>query len=309
MLLAKNEQGQLILAHKESVNQRYFCPVCHEEVILRQGTRNIAHFSHKKLSACSNGGESLEHEYGKWLLYQWCQESSIHSQLEAYIANINQRADILLTVGDRQVALEFQCSPLSNTCLYNRTSGYCRSHIDVIWLVGQQNFKKRSWQFYYNKGCIGLDVNKKTLLLKTASSTKYIKDIQQLLQLSLHQSDKLSKNSYRFSQTVRLRRYTQLFLYYHKTAIQSIPSICYCWPKRYIGIKLPFYELLICVYSYCKNYKDFSRKAVITVIMQLIKDISVVDYMPLINKQSWEEQLIQDVVFCMTEIINACRQS
>ena len=47
---------------------KYYCPECGDELILRQGKINIAHFSHKNDTMClfrKNGGESYVHNHMK----------------------------------------------------------------------------------------------------------------------------------------------------------------------------------------------------------------------------------------------------
>lgn len=67
MLLAKNKQQQLVLAKRASKNEQYFCPDCQKQLILKQGHKLSAHFSHYK--KCDyptfSEAETLEHIIGK----------------------------------------------------------------------------------------------------------------------------------------------------------------------------------------------------------------------------------------------------
>lgn len=52
MLSALNINNKKIVARNASKNNEYFCPVCGESLILKQGEKNIAHFAHQANSTC-----------------------------------------------------------------------------------------------------------------------------------------------------------------------------------------------------------------------------------------------------------------
>ncbi|WP_267202568.1 competence protein CoiA [Limosilactobacillus kribbianus] len=136
MLVAQGENG-LILAADALVKKTYYCPACREPVILRRGRCKIAHFAHHSGSHCRLGeGETPEHLLGKTQLQAWAQQRGYRPRLEVYLPAIAQRPDLLLMVGKQQVALEFQCSPLSLRRLRERNAGYHQLGISVRWLLG-----------------------------------------------------------------------------------------------------------------------------------------------------------------------------
>lgn len=132
------ETGKLVLALNASKGRKYQCPECQEPLIWRHGRLTVAHFAHHKGSTCLLGaGETDEHLLGKQQLYQWARAHGWQPRLEYYLPAINQRPDLLLTVGQRKVALEFQCSPLSRARLAERNRGYESLGILPCWLLGQ----------------------------------------------------------------------------------------------------------------------------------------------------------------------------
>lgn len=136
-MLVAMKKGQLILAEDVHNKDGYSCPGCGEPVILRRGHHKIAHFAHRPGSQCRLGeGETAEHLLGKQQLFQWYQQQGRHVELEVYLPSINQRPDLLLTDGNRRVAIEFQCSPLSLQRLLERNTGYRQCGICFHWLLG-----------------------------------------------------------------------------------------------------------------------------------------------------------------------------
>ncbi|UFU00573.1 hypothetical protein KO561_06430 [Radiobacillus kanasensis] len=149
MLLARNEQRDLVTfagSTLQEINkfrsQKYYCPDCQEEVILKAGTRVTAHFAHKNQGSCMNKGEGRYHEEGKWALYNWFIQQNVSAQLEVTISSIQQRADILLQLGEKKVAIEFQCATLPEKDVINRTMGYCNESIIPIWILGGNRMKR-----------------------------------------------------------------------------------------------------------------------------------------------------------------------
>ncbi|MCT6859634.1 MAG: hypothetical protein M3Z82_10245, partial [Apilactobacillus sp.] len=67
MLMASNKD-KLVSATVAKDNEKYYCPICKEELILKRGNINEPHFAHFKNSQCvisMEDGESNEHLMGK----------------------------------------------------------------------------------------------------------------------------------------------------------------------------------------------------------------------------------------------------
>lgn len=177
MLIAASN-GKMVLANNVlSHSQEYVCPGCNQEVILRHGKQNIPHFAHKKHMLCGfSEGETFEHLQGKEQIYRWAQQKGWQPRLEVYLPQITQRPDVLLTIKGKQVAIEFQCSPLSLERLLARNQGYCQLGIKVWWLLGSPyrrrlgNKKVAQFTQLFN-GRLALlfwDVSKRRMLVKQA---------------------------------------------------------------------------------------------------------------------------------------------
>lgn len=172
MLVAELNR-QLVCARTARAGKDYRCPECHSRLVLRQGKWRIAHFAHcKDNNGCSmREGESYEHLLGKQQIFEWARKKEFAPQLEVYLAEIDQRADIMINVNGQRVAIEFQCSPLATAALQKRTAGYRQMGISCYWLLGSP-YKKKLHQrhtekflqlFRHRRVLLFWDVHKKRL--------------------------------------------------------------------------------------------------------------------------------------------------
>lgn len=146
ILVAKTEQQELFYLTGQHdrhelqyirTQRRFFCPSCQAPLLLKIGVINIPHFAHRTLSGCDHYSEpeSSLHLQGKLLLHQFFKQRNFKVNLENYLPEIRQRADLLV---DGQYAIEFQCSTISPEDLQQRSQGYRRLDIKDIWIKGLQ---------------------------------------------------------------------------------------------------------------------------------------------------------------------------
>ncbi|WP_428417290.1 competence protein CoiA [Phocicoccus schoeneichii] len=140
MLIAYDQYNQLKNASLEKKNSEncYFCPSCKEKVFLKQGTKNMPHFSHYKNSECQSfsEGETEEHIRGKYFLYHFLKPHVESIEMEPYIKTLKQRPDLLITKNKQKIAIEFQCSSISVKDVLKRSKGYKKADIIVLWIIG-----------------------------------------------------------------------------------------------------------------------------------------------------------------------------
>ncbi|MCM3586152.1 hypothetical protein M3182_10465 [Mesobacillus maritimus] len=122
----------------------FFCPDCGQALVLKLGRKRIWHFSHQKEATCSYQyeRESDYHLQGKLQLYQWLQDNQVEADIEHYLPNCNQRADVVFYRENKIFAVEFQCSPLDPTMFLKRTNGYLQHGITPIWILGGNQVKR-----------------------------------------------------------------------------------------------------------------------------------------------------------------------
>ena len=137
MLSALDENGRLVsLLDEIPKKQAFTCPACHSPVRLRHGQIMRPHFAHIFLENCDfySENESDEHLQLKAGLYQSLSQSE-KVVVEAVVPELHQVADILV---NDNLALEVQCSRLSEKRLRERTASYHKAGFNVLWLLGEK---------------------------------------------------------------------------------------------------------------------------------------------------------------------------
>lgn len=139
MFIAQFEKT-LIEATNAKKGLYYFCPSCKQRVILKSGEIKLKHFAHLSNSECKtfSENESKDHLLQKINIANFLKMNH-EVKLEAVIPKINQRADVFV---DKNIAIEFQLSPISIPRLKDRNNGYKRKNIRVIWILGKTYFSK-----------------------------------------------------------------------------------------------------------------------------------------------------------------------
>lgn len=140
MLIALSDRHEFIRAEEACTTGYFSCPGCKKKVILKKGQVKIPHFAHLKKEGCASfsEGETEEHLKGKLDLYNWLKSLKMPVQLEPYLSELQQRPDILTIIDGVQIAIEFQCSPISIETIKKRTEGYVSQGYKVVWIVGQK---------------------------------------------------------------------------------------------------------------------------------------------------------------------------
>lgn len=140
MLTAYNAQSQQILATHAHKEEMYYCPICKESLILKQGVRKEAHFAHYRHSMghVHIKGESVQHARCKSTLYEQLCKVDSETQLEPYIKSIAQIPDIIFGAW----AIEIQLSAIAIKTMRARTEGLQREGYHVLWLAEKPQMKK-----------------------------------------------------------------------------------------------------------------------------------------------------------------------
>ncbi|RDI47760.1 competence protein CoiA [Falsibacillus pallidus] len=153
MISAKNENGDFTVLWKKPINeierirrtQKFYCPHCGDSLLIKAGSINIPHFSHKSQSACSSlsESESIQHLNGKLDIFNWLKQFYPDSvELEPYLEEIGQRPDILMMAQGQIYAIEYQCSSIPSSLIQARTKGYHEMNIKPIWIMGDAPIRK-----------------------------------------------------------------------------------------------------------------------------------------------------------------------
>ncbi|WP_259339257.1 competence protein CoiA [Staphylococcus warneri] len=120
MLVAINENHECVLAKQAIKNQNYFCPHCKSKVILKIGTKVIAHFAH--VNPCKiwrSKGESALHYQTKYKIASMLKRLNFKVEVEPYYENIQQFPDIVV---NSSFAIEVQFSNIPLSEIHKRTA-------------------------------------------------------------------------------------------------------------------------------------------------------------------------------------------
>ncbi|WP_183041629.1 competence protein CoiA [Caldibacillus debilis] len=154
--MAKTRSGELFSLlgrSKDSLGKikretSFFCPACGEPVILKTGAKKVPHFSHYRHCPVKPEGETETHLLGKKWLFEWLEKQGYRPQLEYFLPDLQQRADVFFERAGKKYALEFQCSPLSLSLLTDRDESYRRSGIIPLWIVLDSRIRKEKGPFF-----------------------------------------------------------------------------------------------------------------------------------------------------------------
>ena len=120
-------------------NNKYHCPVCGEKVIFKKGVKIQSHFAHVKNCSCdyeTYKKESKEHLEAKKDLYNHFRSMYKNVEVEHVFkvgeGNI-QIADVFIR--DKNIAFEYQRSVIPLELIKQRTIGYEKAGIKLIWLI------------------------------------------------------------------------------------------------------------------------------------------------------------------------------
>ncbi|WP_454948356.1 competence protein CoiA [Gemella sanguinis] len=125
---------------------KYHCPVCGEKVIFKKGVKIQSHFAHVKNCSCdyeTYKKESKEHLEAKKDLYNHFRSMYKNVEVE-HVFKVGesdiQIADIF--INDNNVAFEYQRSVIPLELIKQRTIGYEKAGIKLIWLIDTNKFIK-----------------------------------------------------------------------------------------------------------------------------------------------------------------------
>lgn len=144
MIIALKDNQLVYATHNLVDSKGFICPGCSKEVYFKNGKIKVPHFAHiNKSCDVTIETESFDHIKGKLALYEFFKDTT-NAQLEVYLPEIKQRADLMLTFPDQtKMAIEYQCSMISEAKLMQRTAKYKTANVDVIWLAGPKFEKQR----------------------------------------------------------------------------------------------------------------------------------------------------------------------
>lgn len=126
--------------------EKFYCPECGEEVIMKLGNKKIWHFSHLAAGSCQYeyDRESDYHLSGKLKLYYWLKKQGVNAELEKYDSIMRQKPDIAFEWKGQKYAIEFQCSVIQPEIFEKRTNAYLQHGVTPIWIAAENLIKRKA---------------------------------------------------------------------------------------------------------------------------------------------------------------------
>ena len=118
------------------LNQRqdFFCEKCKKPVILKNGTRKRAHFSHMKDGLFVGSPESADHILVKHSMARWLRSQGIEAIIERRFSVIDRIADVYFEYKGFKYVLEIQKSSMSDAEFKQRILDYQVVGVTVLWI-------------------------------------------------------------------------------------------------------------------------------------------------------------------------------
>ncbi len=157
--------GERIEASSGIRSQEYYCPdaACGARVILKSGTKRIAHFAHLADSSCHLAWESLAHMMAKLDIASEYRSRGFDANVEVPVSSPleNRRADVLITSPRNpglRYAVEIQDAAIGESELWRRTKSYTAVNVRPVWI---SLLRRETW-------ATKPDVNGRTIVEKYA---------------------------------------------------------------------------------------------------------------------------------------------
>ncbi len=145
MTLASMTRQEIAILKKRN---KFFLPDLQPASYCESGEQSHSAFrpwSQNRLPGTGRRGRDISRK-GKLLLFQWLRGQQLDVRLEPYIPEIKQRPDLLLQLKNKTIAIEYQCARIPTELVVKRSRGYARAGIIPIWILGANNFHRRSRQ-------------------------------------------------------------------------------------------------------------------------------------------------------------------
>ncbi|AWK52776.1 hypothetical protein DIC82_18030 [Clostridium beijerinckii] len=125
----------IAVQHKSN---KYFCPSCHEELIVKRGNVRIQHFAHKSKCDCDDYDNDMSEWHRNWQKKFPLRNREVVLKLDTdndYIFAEHSKKTIRRTdVLCYGYAIEFQNSPISSDEFYERNRFYNHFGKRVVWI-------------------------------------------------------------------------------------------------------------------------------------------------------------------------------
>lgn len=163
MFFGQLETGERVSALKADKTNRYICPVCGSNLILKQGKINAWHFAHESGTDCD---AFTENKMTKWHI--WHQEEFPEECREVRLEDTEEGRVWIADIKCGNMIIEFQHSPM-DIDTFERRSAFYSKYGRLVWVFDfREKYQSGQIGWYrsrYNKstGCFRWDWPNKLL--------------------------------------------------------------------------------------------------------------------------------------------------
>ncbi|MFC0189114.1 competence protein CoiA [Fictibacillus aquaticus] len=295
------KREQITEMNKES----FTCPICSCIVIPKLGSKKMWHFAHKDNEDCKDDSEkeSYYHLLGKKQLFRWLKDLGNEAELEAYLPQAKQRADVLI-IG--KAAIEFQCATISEELVVKRSNGYMSERLPVYWILADKRVRRLKENVFkvssYDLAMMGgrerliffcpLSMVFRTLSnIRPLSATKIFAqekiiplkkmDIAALNDVSIQEdnnkeftalwlSEKKKWRLHSFQYHSSAYRYVKKIFSMHSHSLVNFPTICGVPSNEYFHIHTPSFLWQSWVCFYIQSCAPFTRDELASAFIRLV---------------------------------------
>ena len=148
MLIAMNNKKERVAIDNSTMNEKYFCQFCGEELCRKMGHVRCHHFSHKANSHCT---DSIWYDMSDWHI-NWQNKFPTNTQ-EILKINSNGKKHIADVLINNKTVVEFQHSNLPYEIFNDRNEFYNSFGYNVIWVFDGNHIFDNGYsggKMYYN---------------------------------------------------------------------------------------------------------------------------------------------------------------
>lgn len=218
MFNAINEKGIKVNISNASKLEKYYCPICGSELIIKKGEINTHHFSHIKYANCDAWYNDMSLWHQKW-------QSMFDIENQEVIITkrgVSHIADVMID----NTILEFQHSSISKKEFNERNEFYLKTAKKVIWVID----------------CYGKEIEYTNIRNIHKDSIKWIRLNSTSRIMAEHYFYWKYRKRVFFDENILRNRRIEIYLHYNDDLIIKIEQLSYY--KYFIGNAMDMFTFL-----------------------------------------------------------------
>lgn len=120
-------------------NNQYFCPICHGDLIIKNGTKSKPYFAHKNLKDCDTFSKDTSEWHAEWI-------NKFPDDLQEKIIKIKKHKDYFhfADIANNKYIIEFCNFPITQYEFNHRNSFFKEAGYKIIWVFNMSHYVNKS---------------------------------------------------------------------------------------------------------------------------------------------------------------------